>query len=61
TLSLFGIMLDYLAHDGVVNPHAVLLAVSNQRLRNFAVCPISKCVDCWHNQYHVWDHPKNLM
>ena len=30
-----------LAHDCVVNPHNVLLAVTNQRVRYFAVSPIS--------------------
>ena len=38
-LSLFGIRLDNPAHDCVVDPHSVLLAVANQRLRNFAVSP----------------------
>jgi hypothetical protein len=31
-----------------VNPHSVLLAVTDQRLRNFAVSAISKRVDCLH-------------
>ena len=33
TLSLIGIRLDNLAHDCVVNPHCIFLAVANKRLR----------------------------
>jgi hypothetical protein len=32
----------------VVNLHRILLAVTDQRLRNLAVSPIGKRVDCWY-------------
>src|SRR5262245_20896953 len=39
--ALFGIGLDNLAHDCVVNPYRVLVAIPSQCLRNFAVSPVS--------------------
>jgi hypothetical protein len=45
---LFRVRFDNLACDCVDQPHIVLFAVTNQRLSNFAVRPISKRVDCWH-------------
>src|SRR5262245_23611474 len=46
--ALFRNRLDNLAYDGVVNPHSILLTVTDKSLRNLAVNPISECINCWH-------------
>jgi hypothetical protein len=41
---LYGIRFDNPACDRVNEPHTVLFAVTNQRLSNFSVSPISNCL-----------------